>query len=67
MLTDKAGALFFRFPPPESESWKRLGLPGSWMNPYARALFSDPGRTQDTRPLRRLSTAAACYESVGSH
>jgi hypothetical protein len=39
-------------------------VPGQPLCPYA--LFLDPGRTEDARPLRRLDMAPACVNSEGS-
>jgi hypothetical protein len=39
-------------------------VPGQPFCPYA--LFLDPGRTEDVRPLRRLDMAPACVNNEGS-
>src|SRR5438093_6717438 len=39
--------------------WKQQDLPGSWGTPCPYAMFSDPGRTEHTRPLRCNGMAPA--------
>ena len=60
-----SGELIFRVPS-RKYGGDGLGLSGSWATLCPYALFLDPGRTEDARPLRRLDMAPACVNNEGS-
>ncbi len=57
-LRSRAWTLYWPVAPPASFPRRRWDLPGSWMDPCARAPLSDPGGISAPGHFRRLDAAA---------